>query len=1042
MRVGIGWLIDRTSSLCGTLAMPMRALLAVLAIAMLLPTTTGGVAINRRIALVVGNGAYEQVSDLANPTNDAEAISGKLQGLGFEVLTATNLDLAGMRDSLHRFGREMAGAEVGLVFYAGHGLQVAGENFLIPVDAQIQAPEDLVEEGLQVAAIHAEFAAAKPKVALLILDACRDNPFLDAEGSPEGLTSGSVGKAGLAQVRNTAGMLIAFAAAPGAVAADGRDGNSPFTTALLRWVDKPDLEIGLMFRRVRQTVLELTGGAQTPWVEESLLDEVYLKRSDPAEADETVQMVSLDAALWKTIHQIKAPLERRAALEFYDRLLPESEFSAQARVEKAAYAPAQASEDELVRQGLVWLSIRNSDDPDLLEEYLRLNPDSMFADLARQRLADLRAAEEAPAPEPAEVLAALEQPASAAIPMTDAAAPATPVEIATPTATLEPPPVAETPVAATGGAAIAAGVEVPAATPIDLGVPAGQAGEEPPTVVIGSATPDPVEPPPEATPPAASTADPATGSPSSPAEASEGPTVALGSAPEQPASGSASPASPGEAEEALDLDEAGRAAVQRMLAAAGAYRGRIDADFGPGTRRGISAFQRKAGIEETGYLSQPTLRHLMVETAGTVLRGKLSADERAAVHRVAAIARNGPGSQPTRVRFVSTARNDDIHEYWREVADTFEAEHPGVAIDMQFMEGELYKTSLLQMLGSAEPPDVLYTWGGGHIAALAEAGFVRDLTSDMADGWAMTFKPGALGNFTVGERIYGVPMHMALVSFWYNKSLFDRAGIDVAAIRTWDDLLEAVQRLKQAGITPIAAGGGARWPLQFYWGSLAQQIGGEAAFRNALAGAGSGFEDQVFVRAGEQMQRLAALDPFTPDFLEISDSKAAERFAHGNAAMILTGNWHVAKIGWNWQGGQKRAAAELGRFDFPAVEAADGEVETYGGTDGWAVNAQAPDEAVAFVRYLADAGVQREMAARGYDVPAAAAADDALQNPLLREAADLITRSTYHQLYYDQALGPEAGEVVNDIAVGLAKGTIEPAAAAAAVENAWEAVRF
>jgi uncharacterized caspase-like protein len=150
MRVGIGRLIDRTRSLCGILAASMRALLAVLAVVMLTPTMTGGVAINRRIALVVGNGAYEQVSDLANPTNDARAISEKLQGLGFEVLTATNLDLAGMQDSLRRFGREMAGAEVGLVFYAGHGLQVAGENFLIPVDAEIQAPEDLVGEGLQV----------------------------------------------------------------------------------------------------------------------------------------------------------------------------------------------------------------------------------------------------------------------------------------------------------------------------------------------------------------------------------------------------------------------------------------------------------------------------------------------------------------------------------------------------------------------------------------------------------------------------------------------------------------------------------------------------------------------------------------------------------------------------------------------------------------------------------------------------------------------------------------------------------------------------
>ena len=169
-----------------------------------------------------------------------------------------------------------------MIFYAGHGLQVGGENYLLPIDAKIGARDDLAADGLPASEIYRVLLAAEPELAVLILDACRDNPFVSAVSTSAGLASGSVSASAFVQRPGSAGMVIGFAAAPGAVAFDGGDGNSPYTTALLRWIDRPGLEIGAMFRRVRGTVLELTRGEQVPWVEEALLREVFLHPADPS----------------------------------------------------------------------------------------------------------------------------------------------------------------------------------------------------------------------------------------------------------------------------------------------------------------------------------------------------------------------------------------------------------------------------------------------------------------------------------------------------------------------------------------------------------------------------------------------------------------------------------------------------------------------------------------------------------------------------------------------------------------------------------------
>ncbi len=267
----------------------MRGLIAVFLIAFALAAgiLAGGPAagaVGERVALVVGNGAYQAASPLANPANDAAAVGAALQRVGFHVTTIVDADYRAMAQAIRSFGSRAHGAEVALFFYAGHGLQVYGENFLLPVTASIDEPGDLRYEAFTLSLVLAELEEAEPGLSVVILDACRDNPItrrLTRQAQSLG-RSVSVGQ-GLAATQGGTGTLIAYATAPGELALDGDGANSPFTEALVRWIVEPDLEVGLMFRRVRETVLSTTGGAQVPWVEESIVGEFYFnpRRSGP-----------------------------------------------------------------------------------------------------------------------------------------------------------------------------------------------------------------------------------------------------------------------------------------------------------------------------------------------------------------------------------------------------------------------------------------------------------------------------------------------------------------------------------------------------------------------------------------------------------------------------------------------------------------------------------------------------------------------------------------------------------------------------------------
>lgn len=240
----------------------------------------GPAAAEKRVALVIGNSAYEAVEKLANPVNDAVAIVESLERLGFDsIIFKKDLDYRAFRRTLSEFSRLADGADVAIIFYAGHGIEVSRRNYLIPVDAALQSARDVDLEALPLDVVMTTLEGAK-KLRLVVLDACRDNPYRSRMTRRN--STRSVGR-GLARVETPSNTLVAYAAREGTTADDGSGEHSPFTTALLQHLESPGLEINFLFRRVRDSVLQATGGRQEPFLYGSLSsDEIYLKPpSDP-----------------------------------------------------------------------------------------------------------------------------------------------------------------------------------------------------------------------------------------------------------------------------------------------------------------------------------------------------------------------------------------------------------------------------------------------------------------------------------------------------------------------------------------------------------------------------------------------------------------------------------------------------------------------------------------------------------------------------------------------------------------------------------------
>jgi uncharacterized membrane protein YgcG len=285
---------------------------------------------DRRVAFVVGNGAYKNVAQLPNPPVDAKAMAAVLRNVGFEVVEGTNLTRDKMTEKLLDFGKKAQGADIAVFFYAGHGIAISGTNYLLPIDADIKSEMD-VKLG---AAINIDLTLdqtmSDAKVKLVFLDACRDNPFAAKIKSNSATRSVSV-QSGLAEMKSGEGTLIAFATGPGQTALDGQEGtNSPFTRALIAHITTPGVEIQQAMTEVRAQVNEETNKGQLPWGHTNLIGSVYLNpapvpapgaaastASAPAAVASSSPSTDVELEFWRSVKESNKPEELNAYLTSY-----------------------------------------------------------------------------------------------------------------------------------------------------------------------------------------------------------------------------------------------------------------------------------------------------------------------------------------------------------------------------------------------------------------------------------------------------------------------------------------------------------------------------------------------------------------------------------------------------------------------------------------------------------------------------------------------------------------------------------------------------
>lgn len=304
---------------------------------------------DKRVALVIGNSSYQHTAPLRNPRNDAEDITAALKRLGFEVIEGIDLDKRSMERSIRQFGVKLAGAEVALFFYAGHGVQVSGQNYLLPTDARLSSEGDVDFESIALHLVLKQMER-EAKTSLLLLDACRDNPLARNLARTMGTRSSQIGQ-GLAEVRTGVGTLISFSTQPGNVALDGTGRNSPYAAALLKHVETPGKGVSATLVNVRNEVVKATAGKQVPWEHTSLTGEIIFT-APKAEASRGNYDKEMEIAFWNAIKDSKSP----DLLQTYVDRFPHGTFAGLARAlmnqaekEKAANQDVARRDDELKR---------------------------------------------------------------------------------------------------------------------------------------------------------------------------------------------------------------------------------------------------------------------------------------------------------------------------------------------------------------------------------------------------------------------------------------------------------------------------------------------------------------------------------------------------------------------------------------------------------------------------------------------------------------------------------------------------------------------
>ena len=380
--------------------------------------------------------------------------------------------------------------------------------------------------------------------------------------------------------------------------------------------------------------------------------------------------------------------------------------------------------------------------------------------------------------------------------------------------------------------------------------------------------------------------------------------------------------------------------------------------------------------------------------------------------------------------------NDPLKSIWEGAAKEYMASHPNVKINITVLENEAFKTKLTTTMQAGKVPDIFQSWGGGTLKEQADAGLVQDIT-EPTKSWIGTLNDAAVGLYQIDGKQYGVPFNLGMVGLWYNKALFKKAGISDPPA-TWDDFLADVQKLKAAGITPLAVGEKDKWPGMFWWANLSLRVAGKDAMTQA--GEDGSFDSEGFVKAGDELKKLIDLKPFQDGFLAAPWDGAggeAATMGNGRAAMDLMGQWAPSTFAANTK--DKKGPA-VGWFPFPTVGGGAGSAdEQFGGGDGFAIGKDAPPEALDFVKFMLSKEIANKAGASGGLLPVTKGTESSVSDPNMKAVLDTRGKAASVQLYLDQAYAPAVGQAVNDAVQGLFAGKSSPQDVAKSIADAAKA---
>ena len=399
-----------------------------------------------------------------------------------------------------------------------------------------------------------------------------------------------------------------------------------------------------------------------------------------------------------------------------------------------------------------------------------------------------------------------------------------------------------------------------------------------------------------------------------------------------------------------------------------------------------------------------------------------------------------PSFSDTVIKVLHIQKLPQVRAMWQEAADQYQKAHPGVKIQFDYLENEAFKAKLPTLLQSKDRPSVFHSWGGGVMNEQVSSGICKDITQAVqSDGFADTFYPAGVQNFTVNGKIYGLPNDVGPIVFWYNKDLCAKAGVDPTQIHEWDDFIAAVKKIQAAGITPISVGGKDKWPLHFYPAMLLMRVLGKEGLTDVCAGKNGGFHNPDAVKAFQLYKELAALQPFQKGFLAATYPDAAGTFHDGKTAFHLMGNWDLTEGRSDSADGKGLPDEKIGWFFFPEVKGGKGKAnDIFASVDGWLVTSDAPKETVDFMKVWLGKENQTKLAAAGLFIPMVKGTAEAIQSPFFKPIAEEVAKSNWIELAMDQLLGSDTGLVFNDESAAVAAGSASAEDATKAIETALE----